>query len=146
MGHREKCLVRTPWADRSSTSAALCCCHCYSKSLCLDHCGQRERQVRATQLWTALAPTNQSHPAFGDDATAWFEEERSVLTAASNKTGPDYCLFFHLKFTIVVRFKNKKRGQPEGGRRHSQKLFIKQCAAAKTQRDRGDMQQEERKS
>lgn len=75
MGHREKCLVRTPWADRSSTSAALCCCHCYSKSLCLDHCGQRERQVRATQLRTAWAPTNHLNAAFGDDARAWFEEE-----------------------------------------------------------------------
>lgn len=60
MGHREKCLVRTPLADRSSTSAALCCCHCYSKSLCLDHCGQRERKVRATQAQTANRPSTAS--------------------------------------------------------------------------------------
>lgn len=72
---RETCLRGTPWAGRSSTSVARCCCHCYSKSLCLDHCGQRERQVRATQLRTAWAPTNHLHAAFGDDARAWFEEE-----------------------------------------------------------------------
>lgn len=58
--HRETCLRGTPWVGRSSTSVGHCCCHCYSKSLCLDHCGQRERQVRATQLWTASAPTNHS--------------------------------------------------------------------------------------
>lgn len=35
----------------------------------------------------------------------------------------------------MVQFRNKKRGQPEGEKRHSQKLFIKQCAVAKTQRE-----------
>lgn len=36
-GHKEKCLVQTPWAGMSSSAAALNCCHCYSKSLCLNH-------------------------------------------------------------------------------------------------------------
>lgn len=77
MGHREKCLVRTPWADRSSTSAALCCCHCYSKSLCLDHCGQREKQVRAIKAWTAFG-TNQP-------LASWLGLRKSVgLTVALN--------------------------------------------------------------
>ena len=50
-GHKGTCLGGTPWAGRSSTSAARCCCHCYSKSLCLDHCDQRKSTgtVRSAQ-------------------------------------------------------------------------------------------------
>lgn len=83
MGHKEKCLVQTPWADRSSTSAALCCCHCYSKSLCLDHCGQRERQVRATQLWTDLA--KKSDPPRGDGAALRLRTE-ALLSCIKDET------------------------------------------------------------
>lgn len=41
---RETCLRETLWVDRSSTSAAHCCCHCYSKNLCLDHCRRKKRR------------------------------------------------------------------------------------------------------
>lgn len=140
MGHREKCLVRTPLADRSSTSAALCCCHCYSKSLCLDHCGQRERQVRAAQPQTAPAPSNRPHPP-ASGGRARVEEEGVGFTAASKKVnqnnsdaGPHYRLFVHLMMKSHNYKIKGKRGQP-GGERQSQKLLIKQSGERQTQQE-----------
>lgn len=128
MGHREKCLVRTPLADRSSTSAALCCCHCYSKSLCLDHCGQRERKVRATQAQTAPAPSTRPHPphaaAFGDHARACWAEDQGCCDSCIQKKSVTKCsptLPFicppDVEKKKVTIMKGGVRGQP-GGERH----------------------------
>lgn len=53
-GCRGTCWGWTPWVDRSSSAAAQNCCRCYSKSPCLDHCSQRERQEKEPQ-WVKLS-------------------------------------------------------------------------------------------
>lgn len=118
MGHMEKCLVRTPWADRSSTSAALCCCHCYSKSLCLDHCGQRERQVRATQPRTTPAPSKKKSLLL-EKMTQGLEDTDCSYSCIRwefrfNQTQIFY-LKYHRQVTIGLQIKTE---QPECGGIH----------------------------
>lgn len=48
-GRRGTCWGGTPWVGRSSSAAAHCCCRCYSKSPCRDHCRQTERLFRRSQ-------------------------------------------------------------------------------------------------
>lgn len=148
MGHREKCLVRTPLADRSSTSAALCCCHCYSKSLCLDHCGQRERQVRAAQPQAAPAPSKRPRPP-AVRSRARFEEEgggrfyscvKGIIQHHKNAR-PHYRLFVHLEMkSHNYKIKGKGGGGQPGGGKESQKLLVKQ--PGERQRNTAGMQPE----
>lgn len=127
MGHREKCLVRTPLADRSSTSAALCCCHCYSKSLCLDHCGQRERKVRAAQAQAAPAPSERPRPP-ALRSRARCEEGGVAFTAASKESVNIIRAHYRLSVHLLMKshnyeIKTKRGGAAWRGGRQSEKLL-----------------------